>query len=88
MEELLVREFDGLQDVHSAVWRLSAAANAALGLWLDILSALFILCVTFSFIYMFEGKILIYLYVYAIIEQTQFLQVHPAATLVWLSPRQ
>lgn len=57
IESVLVREFDGLQDVHSAVWRLSMAANTALGLWLDTLSVFFVICVTYSFIYAFDGKL-------------------------------
>lgn len=57
LQSTLVKEFDGLQDVHSAVWRLSMAANTALGLWLDTLSVVFILCVTFSFIYIFDGEL-------------------------------
>lgn len=57
IESVLVKEFDALQDVHSAVWRLSMAVNTALGLWLDITSVIFLFFVTFSFIYIFVGKI-------------------------------
>lgn len=56
LETVLVGEFDGLQDVHSAVWRLSMAASTALGLWLDTISVFFVMCITFSFIYAFDGK--------------------------------
>lgn len=57
LETQVCNEFDDLQDVHSATWHLAVAANSALGLWLDIVSASFITCVTFSFIIMNESKL-------------------------------
>lgn len=52
----LAREFDELQNVHSAVWQLTMSANTALGLWLDCVSTAFVACVTFSFIAMYQGN--------------------------------
>uniref|UniRef100_A0A182J5C3 Uncharacterized protein n=1 Tax=Anopheles atroparvus TaxID=41427 RepID=A0A182J5C3_ANOAO len=49
-QEKIREEFDDLQNVHSAVWQLTMASNAALGLWLDCISTAFVACVTFSFI--------------------------------------
>uniref|UniRef100_A0A2M4AEM2 Putative abc transporter c family member n=1 Tax=Anopheles triannulatus TaxID=58253 RepID=A0A2M4AEM2_9DIPT len=49
-QEKIREEFDELQNVHSAVWQLTMASNAALGLWLDCISTAFVACVTFSFI--------------------------------------
>ncbi|XP_034486075.1 multidrug resistance-associated protein 4-like [Drosophila innubila] len=50
MQEVVAKEFDLLQDVHSSVWQLTMAANTALGLWLDCVSCCFLSAVTFSFI--------------------------------------
>ncbi|XP_053671125.1 ATP-binding cassette sub-family C member 4-like [Anopheles nili] len=50
IQEKIREEFDDLQNVHSAVWQLTMASNAALGLWLDCISTAFVGCVTFSFI--------------------------------------
>uniref|UniRef100_A0A182PE47 Uncharacterized protein n=1 Tax=Anopheles epiroticus TaxID=199890 RepID=A0A182PE47_9DIPT len=50
VQEKIREEFDDLQNVHSAVWQLTMASNAALGLWLDCISTAFVACVTFSFI--------------------------------------
>ncbi|XP_016960247.1 ATP-binding cassette sub-family C member 4 [Drosophila biarmipes] len=50
LQEVVAKEFDLLQDVHSSVWQLTMAANTALGLWLDCVSCVFLTAVTFSFI--------------------------------------
>ncbi|XP_037945079.1 multidrug resistance-associated protein 4 [Teleopsis dalmanni] len=50
LQDVVAREFDNLQDVHSAVWQLTMASNTALGLWLDCASCCFLTSVTFSFI--------------------------------------
>ncbi|XP_037896202.1 multidrug resistance-associated protein 4 [Glossina fuscipes] len=50
LHKIVIREFDDLQNVHSAVWQLTMAANTALGLWLDCVSCCFLTSVTFSFI--------------------------------------
>ncbi|KAH8311038.1 hypothetical protein KR044_004010 [Drosophila immigrans] len=50
MQDVVAKEFDLLQDVHSSVWQLTMAANTALGLWLDCVSCAFLTAVTFSFI--------------------------------------
>lgn len=56
LQQRLIREFDGLQDVHSAVWQLATSANTALGLWLDCVSVAFVTAVTFSFISLYGGN--------------------------------
>lgn len=56
IQQELVDEFDGLQDIHSAVWQLATSSNTACGLWLDVVSTAFIACVTFSFIVLYESK--------------------------------
>ncbi|KAH8278513.1 hypothetical protein KR018_004323 [Drosophila ironensis] len=50
LQDVVAKEFDLLQDVHSGVWQLTMAANTALGLWLDCVSCVFLTSVTFSFI--------------------------------------
>ncbi|EDW33917.1 GL21974 [Drosophila persimilis] len=50
LQDVVAKEFDLLQDVHSSVWQLTMAANTALGLWLDCVSCVFLSVVTFSFI--------------------------------------
>ncbi|EDW66850.1 ATP-binding cassette sub-family C member 4 [Drosophila virilis] len=50
LQDVVAKEFDLLQDVHSSVWQLTMAANTALGLWLDCVSCAFLTAVTFSFI--------------------------------------
>ncbi|XP_017091987.2 ATP-binding cassette sub-family C member 4 [Drosophila bipectinata] len=50
LQDVVAKEFDLLQDVHSSVWQLTMAANTALGLWLDCVSCVFLSAVTFSFI--------------------------------------
>lgn len=52
---LLTKEFDQLQNVHSAVWQLTMAANTALGLWLDCVSCCFLTTVVFSFLLLDKG---------------------------------
>lgn len=56
LHKVVIREFDDLQNVHSAVWQLTMAANTALGLWLDCVSCCFLTSVTFSFIVLSQRK--------------------------------
>ena len=57
LQDVVAREFDNLQDVHSAVWQLTMSANTALGLWLDCVSCCFLTTVAFSFIFLHNRKI-------------------------------
>lgn len=57
IQQEIIHEFDGLQDVHTGVWHLTMSSNAASGLWMDIVSTLFVGCVTFSFIIMYSGEL-------------------------------
>ncbi|XP_017485264.1 PREDICTED: multidrug resistance-associated protein 4-like [Rhagoletis zephyria] len=49
LQDVVAKEFDSLQDVHSAVWQLTMSSNIALGLWFDLVSCCFLASVTFSF---------------------------------------
>uniref|UniRef100_T1GCD0 ABC transmembrane type-1 domain-containing protein n=1 Tax=Megaselia scalaris TaxID=36166 RepID=T1GCD0_MEGSC len=50
LQDLVIKEFDNLQDVHSGAWHLTKSLNYAFGLWLDIVSCAFLTAVTFSFL--------------------------------------
>lgn len=41
-----------LQNVHTSAWYLTLACMGAVGLWLDVLCVLFLLCIVFGFILM------------------------------------
>lgn len=56
LQDVVAKEFDLLQDVHSSVWQLTMAVNTTLGLWLDCVSCIFLTSVTFSFIISSESE--------------------------------
>lgn len=49
-ETVLSQEFDKHQDVHTAAWFLTIALRCGFGLWLDLISSLFITVTAFGFI--------------------------------------
>lgn len=49
-EALLIREFDSLQDVHTATWYTFLATTSAFGFLLDLLAVFFVGFVSFSFL--------------------------------------
>nr|CAI5826421.1 unnamed protein product [Callosobruchus analis] len=49
-EQVLVNEFDSLQDVHSGAWFMFLGCSRAFGMWVDLICTLYIGLVTFSFI--------------------------------------
>ncbi|CAH1738400.1 unnamed protein product [Aphis gossypii] len=49
-EQILTREFDSHQDLHSSVWYLFITASRGFGLWLDIICLVYVSAVTFSFV--------------------------------------
>ncbi|CAH1995818.1 unnamed protein product [Acanthoscelides obtectus] len=49
-EQVLVNEFDSLQDVHSSAWFMFLGCSRAFGMWVDLICTLYIGLVTFSFI--------------------------------------
>ncbi|KAL6424777.1 hypothetical protein ACFW04_010016 [Cataglyphis niger] len=50
--EILTKEFDRHQDLHSSAWYIFIASSRAFGFWLDIFCVLYILLVTLSFLVM------------------------------------
>lgn len=55
-EEVLIREFDKHQDLHSGAWYLFIASSRAFGFWLDLVCILYITIVTMSFLVFETGK--------------------------------
>lgn len=51
-EEILVKEFDNLQDLNSSAFYLFISASRAFGFWLDLFCVLYIAIVTLSFFLM------------------------------------
>ncbi|XP_020285395.1 probable multidrug resistance-associated protein lethal(2)03659 isoform X2 [Pseudomyrmex gracilis] len=49
-EEILTKEFDRHQDLHSSAWFIFIASSRAFGFWLDIFCVLYIVLVTMSFL--------------------------------------
>lgn len=50
--EILTKEFDRHQDLHSSAWYIFIASSRAFGFWLDIFCVLYIVLVTLSFLVM------------------------------------
>lgn len=49
-EKMVCKEFDGLQDVHTAAFSLVLSTMTAFGFWIDLVSVGFVSIVTYSFI--------------------------------------
>ncbi|CAG2057877.1 unnamed protein product, partial [Timema podura] len=56
-QEMLRKEFDSHQDLHTSAWYLTIAATIAFGFWLDCISNVFVGCVTLSFLVFEEGML-------------------------------
>lgn len=54
-QAILQREFDNLQDTHTACWYIYVTSVAVFGLSLDTLSTIFITCIVFYYI-LFDTK--------------------------------
>ncbi|XP_076244312.1 putative multidrug resistance-associated protein lethal(2)03659 isoform X2 [Calliopsis andreniformis] len=48
--EILTKEFDQHQDLHSSAWYIFIASSRAFGFWLDIFCVIYIILVTYSFL--------------------------------------
>ncbi|XP_049887227.1 ATP-binding cassette sub-family C member 4-like isoform X2 [Pectinophora gossypiella] len=51
-QEVLIREFDNHQDLHSSAWYMFIASSRAFGFWLDLVCVVYIAVVTLSFLVM------------------------------------
>ncbi|KAK1124889.1 hypothetical protein K0M31_006239 [Melipona bicolor] len=56
--ELLQKQFDDLQDVHTGTWHMSIVVPVIFGLYMDLFVTLFIACICFSFAVMNIDSIL------------------------------
>lgn len=48
--EILTKEFDHHQDLHSSAWFIFIATSRAFGFWLDLFCVIYIVLVTYSFL--------------------------------------
>ncbi|XP_053594500.1 probable multidrug resistance-associated protein lethal(2)03659 [Microplitis demolitor] len=55
-EEILTKEFDHHQDLHSSAWYIYIASSRAFGFWLDIFCLIYIACVTMSFLLLSDDE--------------------------------
>lgn len=55
IEQKLCHEFDELQNVHSSVFRLTLSSSATFGFYMDIISTLFVACVSYSFVFFYKS---------------------------------
>ncbi|OXA46434.1 Multidrug resistance-associated protein 4 [Folsomia candida] len=49
-ESILVKQFDGHQDIHSSSWYIFISANRWFGVWLEMISVAYLTIVTLSFL--------------------------------------
>lgn len=54
-EQMIIKEFDNLQDQHTSTWYLMLACSETFGFYLDVISTLFLSCVTFQFLIFKDG---------------------------------
>lgn len=57
-QEILTKEFDNHQDLHSSAWFSFIATSRAFGYWLDLICIIYIVLVTFSFLLIDDGMYL------------------------------
>ncbi|KZC06945.1 Multidrug resistance-associated protein 4 [Dufourea novaeangliae] len=57
-EEILTKEFDHHQDLHSSAWYIFIASSRAFGLWLDFFCVVYITLVTYSFLILGDSAVL------------------------------
>lgn len=56
-EEILTKEFDQHQDLHSAAWYTFIASSRAFAFWLDFFCVIYICLVTLSFLVMYDSAV-------------------------------
>lgn len=57
-EQMIITEFDALQDQHTSTWYLMLASSETFGFYLDVISVIFLCCVTFQYMVFRNGKYL------------------------------
>lgn len=58
-EQMIITEFDALQDQHTSTWYLMLATSETFGFYLDVISAIFLSCVTFQYMIFRDGKVVL-----------------------------
>ncbi|XP_034175482.2 putative multidrug resistance-associated protein lethal(2)03659 isoform X2 [Osmia lignaria lignaria] len=56
-EEILTKEFDQHQDLHSSAWYVFIASSRAFAFWLDFFCVVYICLVTLSFLVMYDSAV-------------------------------
>lgn len=54
-QDLLTRQFDDKQDVHTSAWYSTLVANNAFGIWLSMICATYVLIVAYTFLLVDDG---------------------------------
>ncbi|KAI4497436.1 hypothetical protein M0802_007447 [Mischocyttarus mexicanus] len=52
--DVLIKEFDNHQDLHSSAWFIFIASSRTFGFWLDVFCLVYIALVTLSFLFMYD----------------------------------
>ncbi|KAM3966803.1 ATP-binding cassette subfamily C member 4-like [Aphomia sociella] len=54
-QEMLQRQFDDKQDVHTAAWYLTLVSNTAFAIWLSLISAFYVIVASYTFLFLDNG---------------------------------
>ncbi|KAL4705012.1 hypothetical protein ACJJTC_009800 [Scirpophaga incertulas] len=54
-QEMLSRQFDDKQDVHTAAWYLTLVTNTTFSIWLSLISASYVIVVSYTFLFLDDG---------------------------------
>ncbi|XP_059049022.1 ATP-binding cassette subfamily C member 4-like [Achroia grisella] len=55
-QEMLKRQFDDKQDVHTAAWYLTLVTNTAFSIWLSLISAFYVIVASYTFLFLDNGS--------------------------------
>ncbi|XP_052753822.1 ATP-binding cassette subfamily C member 4-like [Galleria mellonella] len=55
-QEMLRRQFDDKQDVHTAAWYLTLVTNTAFAIWLSLISAFYVIVASYTFLFLDNGS--------------------------------
>ncbi|CAH0405961.1 unnamed protein product [Chilo suppressalis] len=55
-QEILAKQFDDKQDVHTAAWYLTLISNTSFSIWLNLICNVYVIVVSYTFLFMDDGK--------------------------------
>ncbi|CAG9783009.1 unnamed protein product [Diatraea saccharalis] len=55
-QEMLIKQFDDKQDVHTAAWYLTLISNTCFSIWLNLICASYVIVVSYTFLLMDDGS--------------------------------